>query len=169
MACKLRPVILLISYTKYAVEKVIVQLRVSLPSTRSEPACFSSINLGSSLISHRDAMPPHLAESLNREAWVKAILSMPCSLNSCSKLGLQQVRSWVVINQPCPVYIRGQWLKPNDDMLHYNSKFFLQWCPQSASAGSCAPLLWILTPAGEGQRVPVDCWWWASRGSGAEL
>lgn len=88
MAWKLRPVILvLVSYTKYAVDKVI--WRVSLPSTWSEPIRFSSINLshelGSSLISHRDAVPLHLSENLNRVAWVKAI-TMLCSLNSCSKI-----------------------------------------------------------------------------------
>lgn len=75
-----------------------------------------------SWISHRDTMPPHLSENLNRVAWVKTILPMPCSLNSCSKLGWEQKLCLEPINQLRPVYIRGQRLKPNDGMLHYNSK-----------------------------------------------
>lgn len=121
--------------------------RVSLPSAQSELGCFSSINLShahwSSLISHRDIMPPHLSENLNRVAWVKAILPMPRSGNSHSKLGLEQVRSLVVINKLCPVYIRD-W----SQMLHWNSKCFspvlstkgICWqlcCPALRSSESC--------------------------------
>lgn len=115
--------VILMSYTKCAVETVV--WRASLPFIQSELVSLSSIKLshGARKQSNkpgRDKATPIFQRKLNRVAWVEAILPMLhrkgcASLSGCSKLGLEQVRSLVVVNQLCPIYISGQRLKPTDD------------------------------------------------------
>lgn len=60
-------------------------------------------------------------KKLNRMAWVKVIWPVfdrkgCASLSICSWLGSEQVTSLAGVNELCPIYIRGQCLKPADDM-----------------------------------------------------